>query len=226
MQVTTIVLVRHGRTSANVSGVLAGRTPGVHLDPSGTEQATVVGQRLRKVPVDFLVSSPMQRTIETARLIAAEREQRIAVTRETGINEFDYGDWSGRKISELAKKPLWSRIQSTPSAVTFPNGESMAAASARAIKAVRKWTAEKEHGVVVMVSHGDIIKAILADALGMHLDLFQRIVVDPGSLSVIEYTQMRPLVLKINDTSSDPLAVSERKAAVVGGGAGSTRRRK
>ena len=186
----------------------------------------LVGQRLREVPIDFLVSSPMTRTVETARRIAAESEQKLAVKREAGINEFDYGDWSGRKITELAKKPLWAQIQSTPSTVTFPNGEAMADASARAIRAVRKWALEAgPKGVVVMVSHGDIIKAILADALGMHLDLFQRIVVDPGSVSVVEYTGHRPLVLRINDTGRDPLAVSERKAAVVGGGAGTTRRK-
>ena len=156
---------------------------------------------------------------------------------ERGLLECDYGDWTGRELTSLAKDPLWATVQAHPSAAAFPGGESMAGMAARAVEAVRRWDArvEAEHGpdaVWVAVSHGDVIKAVLADALGMHLDGFQRIVVDPGSLSVVRYTPLRPFVLTSNSTAGDlghlrpPKKRPGRRRrtassdAAVGGGAG------
>ncbi|WP_296605978.1 histidine phosphatase family protein [Nocardioides sp.] len=235
----TVILVRHGRTTANASGVLAGRTPGVRLDETGTAQAARAGERLAGVPLAGIVSSPLERCRQTARAIAAARPDAPRIATDRGITECDYGSWQGRALKELAKEKLWSLVQTQPSAAVFPDGESMSAMQARAVAAVRRHDAalEAEHGsgaVWVAVSHGDIIKSVLADALGMHLDLFQRLHVDPASISVIRYTGTRPYVLATNTHAGDlswlapakPSRPGKRSRtsrsvdAAVGGGAG------
>ncbi len=127
---------------------------------------------------------------------------------DRGLTECDYGEWQGRALKDLAKEKLWATVQAQPSAATFPGGESMVAMQARAVSAVRRRDAlvEAEHGagaVWLAVSHGDVIKSILADALGMHLDLFQRLHVDPASVSIIRYTATRPYVLATNTHAGD-----------------------
>jgi probable phosphomutase (TIGR03848 family) len=231
----TVILVRHGRTTANASGTLAGRLPGVGLDDTGLAQAARTGERLAAVPLAAVVTSPLERCKQTAKAIARAQAGSPKLTTERGITECDYGDWSGRPIKELAKEKLWSLVQTQPSAAVFPHGESMSAMQARAVAAVRRLDAafEAEHGVGavwVAVSHGDIIKSVLADALGMHLDLFQRLHVDPASVSIVRYTPSRPYVLASNTHSGDlswlvppPRKRTRAKAstdAVVGGGAG------
>lgn len=236
----TVILARHGRTSANTAGVLAGRSKGVHLDDLGVEQARAAGARLAGLPLAAIVSSPLERCRETAREIAAAQtrpEGRLRVSAERGLLECDYGAWTGRELKALAKEKMWATVQAHPSAAAFPDGESMAQMSARAVAAVRRWDArvEAEHGpdaVWVAVSHGDVIKAVLADALGTHLDAFQRIVVDPGSLSVLRYTPHRPFVVACNTAAGDlahlrPPVRKRRRGrsrgdAEVGGGAGPT----
>ena len=232
----TVILARHGRTTANVSGVLAGRSKGVHLDERGVEQARAAGARLAGVPLAAVVTSPLERCRETAREIAAQQDG-AKVTAERGLLECDYGSWTGRELKTLAKEALWKTVQAHPSAVAFPDGETMTEMSARAVRAIRRWDAEVEAGhgadaVWVAVSHGDVIKAILADALGIHLDAFQRIVVDPASLSVVRYTPLRPFVVSMNTSAGDlshlkPPAKKRRRRglatdAAVGGGAGPT----
>lgn len=230
----TVILARHGRTTANATGVLAGRTKGVGLDELGIGQARAAGERLSGLPLAAIVTSPLERCRQTAREIGAAQPTTLKVASERGLLECDYGDWTGRDLKTLAKEGLWRTVQAHPSAAVFPGGESMAAMAARAVQAVRRWDAriEAEHGpdaVWVAVSHGDVIKAVLADALAMHLDAFQRIVVDPASLSVVRYTPMRPFVVASNSTAGDlahlkpPAKKRRRKAgsdAAVGGGAG------
>lgn len=234
----TLILARHGRTTANASGILAGRSKGVGLDEAGIAQARAAGQRIEGVPLAAIVTSPLQRCRETAREIARRRAE-PGVSSERRLLECDYGSWTGRDLKSLAKEPLWKTVQAHPSAVTFPDGESMAQMMARSVAAVREWDArvEEEHGpdaVWLAVTHGDVIKAVLADALGMHLDLFQRIAVDPASLSVVRYTPLRPFVLSMNSVAGDLSALrpprrkgSRRRRrdsdAAVGGGAGSVR---
>jgi probable phosphomutase (TIGR03848 family) len=232
--VATVILVRHGRTTANTSGVLAGRTPGVRLDEVGRTQAERTAERLATVPLTAVVTSPLERCRQTARAILKTQQRPPATATERGITECDYGSWQGRPLQELAKEPLWKTVQGQPSAAVFPHGESMATMQARSVNAVRRLDAlyEAEHGsgaVWVAVSHGDIIKSVLADALGMHLDLFQRIHVDPGSVSIVRYTGTRPYVLASNTHAGDLswLAPPPRKGrrrrsddAAVGGGAG------
>ncbi|HYJ75157.1 MAG TPA: histidine phosphatase family protein [Kineosporiaceae bacterium] len=210
----TVLLVRHGRTTANASGTLAGWTPGIGLDDVGRAQAQTLAGRLAAVPLAAVVTSPLQRCRETvAELVGVPGPQgavRPVPLVDDRLGEARYGDWTGRPLKELAKEPLWRVVQAHPSAVTFPgeHGESMLGMQLRAVEAVREHDAAvaREHGedaVWAAVSHGDIIKSLLADALGMHLDAFQRIVVDPCSVSVVRYTPLRPFALRVNDTGGD-----------------------
>jgi probable phosphomutase (TIGR03848 family) len=228
----TVILLRHGRTSANAAGTLAGRTRGVHLDDLGRRQAESAAGRLAAVPLTDLVSSPLERCRETARAVAAAQQGRPRVHTDRGLTECDYGEWQGRPLKELSRLALWKTVQSQPSAVTFPAGESMTQMQARAVDAVRRRDAAigAEHGdgaVWLAVSHADVIKSVLADALGMHLDLFQRIQVDPASIAVIRYTEARPYVLASNTHEGDlswlapkPGRRRASRGADVGGGAG------
>jgi probable phosphomutase (TIGR03848 family) len=205
---TTVLLIRHGRTSANTAGVLAGRAAGIGLDATGAQQAADLASRLAGVHLRAIVTSPLRRCRQTAQALITEQSNGCVYAVERGLVECGYGEWTGRSLRELSKDKLWSAIQQQPSAVRFPGGESMSEMSTRAIAAVRAWNTriEAEHGsdaVWAAVSHGDLIKAILADALGMHLDGFQRIVVDPASISIIRYTAVRPYLISANSTTVD-----------------------
>ena len=225
----TVILLRHGRTTANAGGVLAGHAAGIALDDVGEAQARAVGERLSGVRLSGIVTSPLERTKQTARIVAGQRRRKIPIRMDRSFIECDYGDWTMKKLSTLAKKPLWSVVQTHPSSATFPNGESMAAMQHRAVAGIRRLNAELgDRAIYVVVSHGDVIKSIIADALGMHLDNFQRISVDPCSLSVISYTPHRPFVVKVNDTGEDlsyltPRTKKQGSDAVVGGGSGGSR---
>ena len=214
-----LILARHGRTTANAAGILAGRSEGVGLDGYGKDQAQAAAERLADVTIARTISSPMQRCLETAGLLVPGTTVEI----DERLTECDYGDWTGGALAELAKEPLWRTVQRQPSAAVFPSGESMSQMSARAVEAARSLSrdvaeAHGEHAVWLAVSHGDIIKAILADALGMHLDSFQRISVNPGSLSLVHYGRHRASVLAMN-TVAGPLPIPQivTDDAAVGG---------
>ncbi|WP_134323323.1 MSMEG_4193 family putative phosphomutase [Cumulibacter soli] len=222
---TTLLLLRHGRSSANTKGILAGRRPGMHLDDLGREQAAKAAERIADIALDRMVSSPLERCQETIAAVAATRRRKVVT--DDGFIEADYGSWSGKKLSELAKDPLWPVVQNHPSAVTFPGrtGEAMTDMAARAIRAVRRHNAKVgPDGVWLACSHGDVIKSIVADALGLHLDQFQRIMIDPASITVIRYTEQRPFVAVTNSTSGTLApyiaGASSGSDAAVGGGAG------
>jgi probable phosphomutase (TIGR03848 family) len=227
---TTLILLRHGRSTSNRSGTLAGRTPGVALDDTGRAQAEKVVERLAPVPLAAIVTSPMQRCRETVAPLAAARGLEPVV--EPGISEVDYGDWTGREIKDLAKEELWKVVQAHPSAAVFPGGEGLAAMQARCVAAIRAQERRiaEEFGptaVWVACSHGDPIKSVVADALASHLDNFQRIMVDNCSMSVITYTALRPFVARVNDVGGDVAALIPKKDeekpssdAVVGGSTG------
>ena len=205
---TTVLLIRHGRTSANTAGLLAGRSAGIELDAAGVQQAADLAGRLASVRLRAVVSSPLRRCRQTAQALIAAQSDSCVFAVEKGLVECGYGEWTGRSLRELSKDKLWSALQNQPSAVRFPGGESMSEMSTRAIAAVRVWNAriEAEYGsdaVWAAVSHGDPIKAILADALGLHLDSFQRIVVDPASISIVRYTAARPYLITANSTMVD-----------------------
>lgn len=224
----TVILVRHGRTTANTAGVLAGRSAGVGLDAVGQEQARRAADRLAGVSLASVVSSPLERCRQTARRIVRGQSSPPRTVVDRALTECDYGQWQGRALADLAKEPLWAVVQAHPSAAVFPGGESLAAVQARAVAAVRRHDAavEEAHGpgaVWVAVSHGDVIKAVLADALGMHLDLFQRLNVGPASVSIVRYGRSRPDVIATNTDAGDLswLASAGPVAdAPIGGGAG------
>lgn len=231
---TTLFLLRHGRTTANSAGILAGWSEGVGLDETGVTQAVQVAEKLKDVPLAGLVSSPLQRCQETIGPIAQSRPS-LSISLDERVGEAHYGEWTGRSLKDLAKDPMWKVVQSHPSAVTFPGdaGESMVQMSQRAVSAVRNWNSHfGPDATWLLCSHGDVIKAILADALGMHLDQFQRITVDPCSISVVRYTELRPFVLRMNDAAVEMAAYgqlpkkrrgkakSADSDAAIGGGAG------
>jgi probable phosphomutase (TIGR03848 family) len=225
--VTTVLLVRHGLT-ATTGHVLTGWMPGIGLDDRGRAQAAAIAERLAGLPLDAIVSSPLDRCRQTAEAIAAVRDGQQVLT-DDRVGECHYGDWTGKPLKKLVQEPLWRVVQAHPSAVTFPGGESMPDVQHRAVAAVRDWNAKLGAGATYLIcSHGDVIKAIVADSLGLHLDQSQRIQADPCSLTVIRYTPLRPFVVRMNDIGGgvldlmphrgkDPVAEGD---AVVGGGAG------
>ena len=208
----TVLLVRHGRTTANAAGILAGRAPGVRLDDVGRAQAERTAERLAAVHLAGLVTSPMERCRQTSRIILSRQAEPPKPSIAQGLTECDYGEWQGRNLAELAREPLWSTVQSRPSTAVFPGGESMLAMQRRAVTAIRRRDAavEAQHGadaVWVAVSHADVIKSIIADALGMDFDRFQRIFVAPASVSVIRYSSGGAELLATNTESGDLAAL-------------------
>lgn len=227
----TVVLLRHARSTANGSATLAGRSSGVELDLTGQGQAAALVDRLVSLPLAAIVCSPLTRCQRTVAPLAQARG--LTPVTEPDLSEVDYGTWTGRALKDLVTEPLWTVVQQHPSAAVFPGGEALAGVQARAVAAVRAHDrrVSGEHGdgaVWLLCSHGDVIKAILADALGQHLDCFQRIVVDPASVSVIRYTSTRPFVLRVNDTGGElatvvpPPQPGKAADATVGGSTGQT----
>ena len=240
---TTVLLVRHGLT-ATTGHVLTGWTPGISLDERGRAQAKALADRLAPVPLAAVVTSPLDRCRQTAETIAAASArpdgQSAELTVDERVGECRYGDWTGKPLAELTKDPLWPVVQAHPSAVRFPGpeGESMLDMQHRAVSAVREWNGRLgPDATYVVCSHGDVIKAIVADSLGLHLDQCQRILADPCSLTVIRYTSLRPFVTRMNDTGGgvedllprpddtggdgDADRAGPDSDAVIGGGTGS-----
>jgi probable phosphomutase (TIGR03848 family) len=209
--VTTVLLVRHGLT-ATTGQLLTGWTPGVGLDERGRAQAKALGERLASIPLDAIVTSPLDRCRQTVEEIVAARGGPAGQDARQGkgdpvvedrVGECKYGDWTGQRLDDLVKDPLWPVVQAHPSAVRFPGaaGETMLDMQHRAVSAVREWNERLGKAATYLIcSHGDVIKAIVADSLGLHLDQCQRIVADPCSLTVIRYTPLRPFLLRLNDT--------------------------
>jgi probable phosphomutase (TIGR03848 family) len=233
--VPTCLLVRHGQSTANADGLLAGWLPGIRLDDKGMDQAAALGRRLAVLPVARIVTSPLERCQETAAAIAEALRFSGQTQLDDGIGECRYGAWTGRLLKELAEEPLWRTVQDAPTEARFPDspdypGETLVAMQQRAVETVRRHDAEVAeeggpHAVWVAVTHGDVIKSVLADAAGTALDNFQRFQADPASVSVVRYTERRPFLVATNDIGSDlarlmPPAAPEAPEgdAVVGGG--------
>ncbi|MFE2409742.1 histidine phosphatase family protein [Kitasatospora sp. NPDC059408] len=220
----TLLLVRHGRSTANTAGILAGWTPGVDLDDTGRAQAAALADRLAGVPLAQVVSSPLERCRQTLEPLLAARPELGGPAVDERLGECHYGEWTGRPLAELAKEPLWRTVQDHAAAAAFPGGESLRELSHRTVDAVREWNGKiaAEHGddaVWLACSHGDVIKAVVADALGLHLDHFQRISVEPCSVTVIRYTPQRPFVLRMGDTG-DLASLAPRHGAAPAAPAG------
>ena len=231
---TLVLLVRHGLT-ATTGSVLTGWTPGIPLDDRGRRQAEALAARLVPVELDAIISSPLERCRQTADAIAAAGAARPVVQEDARLGECHYGDWTGQPLKRLAKEPLWRVVQAHPGAARFPgeDGESITDMQHRAVSAVRDWNRQLGGDAAYLIcSHADVIKSVIADSLGMHIDMLQRIQVDPCSLTAIRYTPLRPFVQRMNDTGGvvDSLkkpeprrsrAMARRETeAPVGGGAG------
>jgi probable phosphoglycerate mutase len=233
--VTLVLLVRHGLT-ATTGSVLTGWTPGIPLDERGRQQAGALAARLVPLPLDAIITSPLERCRQTADAIAAIGEGRPQpVQQDERFGECHYGDWTGQPLKRLAREPLWRVVQAHPGAARFPgeDGESILDMQHRAVSAIRDWNQRLGAKATYLIcSHGDVIKSVIADSLGMHIDMLQRIQVDPCSLTAIRFTPLRPFVLRMNDTGGgvDSLkrpepggsrATARRETdATVGGGAG------
>ncbi|NND75837.1 MAG: MSMEG_4193 family putative phosphomutase [Ilumatobacter sp.] len=195
---TTILLVRHGQTPTT-GKVLPGRAPGLHLADQGREQAKIAGLRIGELQgVEAVYSSPLERAKETAAPIAAAVGLRVRIDR--GLFECDFGDWTGKELKALMKLPEWRTVQSAPSTFRFPNGESFIEMQTRMVSTLDRLRQRHPGGTIVCVSHADTIKAAVAHALGTHIDLFQRIVISPASVSALTWHAGGPIVLAVNST--------------------------
>ncbi|CAB4671659.1 MAG: MSMEG_4193 family putative phosphomutase [Actinobacteria bacterium] len=220
---TVVVLIRHAHSTANNAGVLSGRLPGVHLSEIGIEQSKNLAERLGDIKVRAILTSPLERCQESIAPWVSKYGGGIAPTLDKNLSEVDYGSWSGRKLTALYKERLWKDVQNNPSRVVFPEGEAIAGMTQRAMSVVHRAIDLPGKGPVLLVSHGDVIKAIITSALGMHGDEFQRFVVDPASISVIDFGESKARLLLANDSRGlvrDLLATKQNKATLLGGGAG------
>lgn len=222
-----VVLIRHAHSIANAQGLLSGRIAGVHLSPIGITQSQELISRLGAIKVAALRLSPLERCRESISPwwdgVGKSHNRGVEIAEDHNLLEVDYGKWSGKKISVLATNKSWKTVQNNPSAMYFPLGEGMAQMQERAMRAVHESLNVKRKGVVVLVSHGDIIKSIVASSLGMHLDDFQRIVIDPASISIIDFGGAKPRVLLLNDSRSHLesfINAPLRNRNLLGGGAG------
>jgi len=223
--VPKIVLIRHAHSTANAAGVLSGQMPNVHLSKSGQEQAERLAERLGKLTISQVQVSPMVRCTETLAPWLAKYGKNVTVLTEPNLIEVDYGKWSGKKLSTLSRAKLWRKVQGQPSAVTFPEGESLAQMQVRAMKTVHDFFAS-DLELTIMVSHGDVIKAIVASSMGMHLDDFQRIVIDPASITILESNGGAIRLTRLNDsdsTVSELLQSKNKRGHLLGGGKGITK---
>jgi probable phosphoglycerate mutase len=215
-------LIRHAHSTANAAGVLSGQLPNVHLSNSGQEQAERLAERLGKLTIAEVQLSPMDRCSETLAPWLAKYGKSVTVISQPNLVEVDYGNWSGKKLATLSRTKLWRKVQGQPSAVTFPQGESLAQMQVRAMKTVHDFF-ESNLELTIMVSHGDVIKSIVASSLGMHLDDFQRIVIDPASITILESSGGSIRLTRLNDSDSsvsELLQSKNKRGHLLGGGKG------
>jgi len=195
---THLYLVRHALTDWVNNGQLAGWTPGIHLNEEGRKQAASLVQRLEPIPLVAIYSSPLERAIETAQAIAGPRGLPVQI--RDGVGEVRYGDWTARPLEELRKLEEWLSVQVYPSGTRFPGGETLREVQARAVAEIDAICRKHTTDAVAVVSHADIIKAIVAHYLGLHLDLFQRIVISPASITILHVGRFAPRLVRLNET--------------------------
>ena len=227
---TRIVLLRHAHSSANAKAILAGRAPGVDLSDRGRKEAQDVAKRLKEINFSLIRVSPMERCAQTIEPLLAQlsksREAKAIVEVESDLVEVDYGKWTGRKLAILSRDKAWKVVQNTPSAMYFPGGEGLLDVQARAMRALNSAANTPGRGAKLLVSHGDVIKSIVASVLGTHLDHFQKIVIDPASLTVLDFNGVDYRVLTLNSTTAPISAFLNEKVskkgvtALLGGGSG------
>jgi probable phosphoglycerate mutase len=199
---TDLLLIRHGENDYTHAHKLAGWTAGVHLNPAGQAQARAMADHLARQPIRAVYSSPLERAIETAQPLARARQLRIQ--KLAAIGEVQYGDWTGKSLKVLRRTKLWRIVQQNPAAMEFPAGETFRAVQARAVNALDALTRKHPKELIAIVSHGDVIKLILAHYLGQPIDLFQRIMISTGSVSQVRLLGGQPVIVKINEQPAGP----------------------
>ena len=223
---TRIVLIRHAHSQANARGILAGRMEGISLSEKGQAQAVGLVERLGNASISQIRTSPMERCLATMEPWLAQTSQRTKSVIDEDLSEVDYGLWSGKKLTSLYRHKLWKTVQERPSAMYFPEGEGLASMQLRAMRAVTRAVESPGKGNRILVSHGDVIKSIVAATLGMHLDQFQKIVIDPASISILDFSGHNGRVLLLNDSQSSIAEIVNSglaKRALIGGGSGRSR---
>jgi probable phosphomutase (TIGR03848 family) len=201
-QPTTVLFIRHGENEWTENNKLAGRTPGIHLSKYGQQQVEALGQRLAEVKLVAIYASPLERTMETAQAIAQHHP--LEIKTRAGLLEVDYGDWTGQAIKKLSKKQSWPIIQFYPSGASFPRGESMYDMQTRFVQEINGLIAKHSGETIAVVGHADLIKAAVAHYLGIHFDLFQRIVISTASITTISFAATGPRIWGVNDTNHVP----------------------
>lgn len=230
---TRILLLRHAHSVANAKGVLAGRTPGITLSERGVKQSLEVATRLKGVTFSQIRISPLERCVQTVQPLIAgfskTAAKKVKIETDEDLVEVDYGKWTGKKLALLSKEKSWKIVQETPSAMYFPGGEGLLDVQARAMRGLYNISNSSGLETKLLVSHGDVIKAIVANVLGTHLDHFQKIVIDPASITVLDFNGKDYRVLTLNNTS-DPISSflvqskkSMKSSALLGGGSGRKR---
>lgn len=201
-ETTIFLLIRHGENEFVATHKLAGRTPGVHLNEKGFDQASQLVAYLVDQPIAAVYSSPLIRCVETARPLAAARG--LPIVEEPAFLEVDYGGWQGADLRELSKLPEWHKVQHTPSTFRFPNGETLREVQSRAVAGIEALRNQHSNAVVALFAHGDVIRTTLAHYLGIPLDLFQRISIQTASVSVLLFHDGTPSILGMNYLSALP----------------------
>lgn len=223
---TTVILLRHAHSVANEKGILAGRASGVSLSTKGKEQAELLTSRLGNARFKDIRISPLERCLATLEpwLQSQDTSVRKKILFDPNVSEVDYGDWTGKKLLALSLRKEWRVVQNTPSEMKFPKGEGLLQMQQRAEKALRQSIKKTGTGVSLIVSHGDVIKSLIATALDLHLDKFQKIVIDPASISVLDFNKGSFRLLHLNDLTTNFEYLSQKKRSsktLVGGGSGS-----
>jgi probable phosphoglycerate mutase len=194
---TNLLLIRHGANDLQKKHVLAGWTPGIHLNQEGREQAEALARRLASVDIAAVYSSPLERTVETAEIVASPHKLQVSI--REGLGEVRYGRWSGEPLERLRKKKMWRAVQFTPITVRFPSGEALREMQSRVVAELESLRAQHPKQTIAVVSHADVIKASVAHYIGLHLDLFQRLIVGPASLTVLSLGDPVPHLVCLND---------------------------
>lgn len=217
-----IVLLRHAHSIANEKNLLAGRMSGITLSKSGKSQALDLVDRLGAMQFDEIAISPLQRCRETIDpwLSANNAKSRLVI--DESISEVDYGSWSGKTLASLRRKAQWKVVQDFPSQMTFPEGESLLEMQGRALSGFYRLNAVKGKGPRLLVSHGDVIKSIVAHCLGMHLDQFQRLVIEPASITIIDTDSGVSRLVRFNDAKGSLTSAKSTNQSALGGSTGNS----
>jgi probable phosphomutase (TIGR03848 family) len=215
-----IVLLRHAHSVANEKNLLAGRTPGIALSKTGRDQALQLVNRLGVITFDEIAVSPMQRCRETIDPWLASGDVKCRVVTDDSISEVDYGSWSGKSLASLRRKSQWKVVQDFPSQMVFPEGESLLEMQGRALSGFYRLNSVKGKGPRLLVSHGDVIKSIVAHCLGMHLDQFQRLVIEPASITIIDTDNGMSRLVRFNDAKGFLTSSSSSNQSAIGGSTG------